>query len=127
MSIGSGLAAAVNGFIDGRQVKHGWEDRKIDQKRQTRLDELREAAEVRAELVHKAFHGFLAQIDRLGPAAAVALVDGRQRIHRPLGDDLALFLRDLASDELCYVCSQPGPVAVFQVGERVLQAAKDAV
>ena len=52
MSIGSGLAAAVNGFIDGRQVKHGWEDRKINQKRQTRLDELREAAEVRAEESH---------------------------------------------------------------------------
>ena len=52
MSIGSGLAAAVNGFIDGRQVRHGWEDRKINQKRQTRLDELREAAEVRAEESH---------------------------------------------------------------------------
>lgn len=52
MSIGSGLAAAVNGFIDGRQVKHGWEDRKINQKRQSRLDELREAAEVRAEESH---------------------------------------------------------------------------
>lgn len=52
MSIGSGLAAAVNGFIDGRQVKHGWEDRKINQKRQTRMDELREAAEVRAEESH---------------------------------------------------------------------------
>lgn len=52
MSIGSGLAAAVNGFIDGRQVRHGWEDRNINQKRQTRLDELREAAEVRAEESH---------------------------------------------------------------------------
>lgn len=52
MSIGSGLAAAVNGFIDGRQVRHGWEDRKINQKRQTRLDELREAAEVRAKESH---------------------------------------------------------------------------
>lgn len=52
MSIGSGLAAAVNGFIDGRQVRHGWEDRKINQKRQTRLDELREAAEARAEESH---------------------------------------------------------------------------
>lgn len=52
MSIGSGLAAAVNGFIDGRQVRHGWEDRKINQKRQSRLDELREAAEVRAEESH---------------------------------------------------------------------------
>lgn len=52
MAIGNALQAAVNGFIGGREVKHGWEDRKINQKRQARLDELREAAEVRAQESH---------------------------------------------------------------------------
>ncbi|UFM64250.1 hypothetical protein LOS78_01885 [Paracoccus sp. MA] len=53
MAIGNALQAAVNGFIGGRQVKHGWEDRKIDQARQKRIDELRENAEARAQQSHE--------------------------------------------------------------------------
>lgn len=52
MAIGNALAAAVNGFIGGRDVRNSWEDRKINQQRQKRLDELREKAEVRAEESH---------------------------------------------------------------------------
>lgn len=52
MAIGNALQAAVNGFVDGRGIKNSWEDRKINNARQKRMDELREAAEVRAEESH---------------------------------------------------------------------------
>ena len=57
---------------------------------------------------------------RFYAAPTVRVIDDAQRIRRPLGDKLPLILRYLAPDEICHVCSQPGPVAV-------LQAAKDAV
>jgi len=53
MGIGNALAAAVNGYVGGRNVRHGWEDRKIDHARKKRLDELRENAEVRTQQAHE--------------------------------------------------------------------------
>lgn len=50
--IGTALSAAVNGFVDGRNVRHSWQDRKEDQARRKRLDEIRDAQEGRAAERH---------------------------------------------------------------------------
>lgn len=50
--LGVAISGLVNGFTAGRDVKHRWEDRKDDKIRQKRLDELKEAAEVRAQQTH---------------------------------------------------------------------------
>lgn len=36
--VGYALSGLVDGFFRGREVKHAWEDRKLDRERQTRLD-----------------------------------------------------------------------------------------
>jgi hypothetical protein len=51
--IGSALSGLVGGFIDGRNVRHGWEDRKDNKKRQERLDQIRDAQERRSEEAHR--------------------------------------------------------------------------
>ena len=51
--IGSALSVLVGGFIDGRNVRHGWEDRKDNKKRQERLDQIRDAQERRSEEAHR--------------------------------------------------------------------------
>lgn len=53
MSIGSALQAAVNGYVDGKNIRNGWDDRKTQNKRQARMDELRENAEVRTQQAHE--------------------------------------------------------------------------
>ncbi len=103
MSIGSGLAAAVNGFIDGRQVKHGWEDRKIDQKRQTRLDELREAAEVRAEESHDLdmeTGGLMNSVRRQAVRAGDREWDDQNQYRAAVDADLALAEKAMRAPDL---------------------------
>lgn len=103
MSIGSGLAAAVNGFIDGRQVKHGWEDRKINQKRQTRLDELREAAEVRAEESHDLdmeTGGLMNSARRQAVRAGDREWDDQNRYRAAVDADLALAEKAMRAPDL---------------------------
>ena len=53
MSIGNALQAAVNGYAQGRNIKHSWEDRKLDRERQARIDKLAEAQEQRAGEAHR--------------------------------------------------------------------------
>lgn len=50
--LGTALAAAVNGFAAGREVKHGWEDRKDEKARKKRRDEILDAQEARAAERH---------------------------------------------------------------------------
>lgn len=103
MSIGSGLAAAVNGFIDGRQVRHGWEDRKINQKRQTRLDELREAAEVRAEESHDLdmeTGGLMNSARRQAVRAGDREWDDQNRYRAAVDADLALAEKAMRAPDL---------------------------
>lgn len=50
--IGTALAAAVNGFVGGRDVKHRWQDRTDDKVRQKRRDEILDAQESRAQDRH---------------------------------------------------------------------------
>lgn len=50
--IGTAFSAALQGFVDGRNVRNSWEDRKDKNKRQKRLDELAESAETRAQQRH---------------------------------------------------------------------------
>lgn len=52
MSLGAALQGLVNGFASGRQIKHGWEDRKDEKVRTKRADEIRDAAEKRAQESH---------------------------------------------------------------------------
>lgn len=53
MSIGTALQSAVNGFATGRNIRHGWEDRKIQNKRNERMDEIVDAREARAQQAHE--------------------------------------------------------------------------
>lgn len=50
--LGTAFAAAVNGFAAGREIKHGWEDRKDEKARQKRRDEILDAQEARAAQRH---------------------------------------------------------------------------
>ena len=122
MSIGSGLAAAVNGFIDGRQVKHGWEDRKINQKRQTRLDELREAAEVRAEESHDLdmeTGGLMNSARRQAVRAGDREWDDQNRYRAAVDADLALAEKAMRAPDLS---AQLDPATVSTSGEGGLLA-----
>lgn len=50
--LGTGISAFVNGFVGGRDVRNRWEDRKIDQERQKRIDQIRDNQENRAQEAH---------------------------------------------------------------------------
>ncbi|MFV0382616.1 hypothetical protein [Paracoccus sp. (in: a-proteobacteria)] len=45
--LGTGIAALVNGYATGREIRHRWDDREDDKARQKKLDEYRAAAEGR--------------------------------------------------------------------------------
>lgn len=47
--LGQGIAAMVNGFAAGRDIKHGWEDRKDEKEWQKKLREYRASAEKRLD------------------------------------------------------------------------------
>lgn len=49
MSAGYGIASFVDGFFKGRDIRHGWEDRKDNKERQKKLDEIQFAQERRAQ------------------------------------------------------------------------------
>ncbi|WCR17508.1 hypothetical protein [Paracoccus alcaliphilus] len=51
--LGTGISAFVNGFVGGRDVRNRWDDRKIDQARQERLDQIRENQDRRAQEAHE--------------------------------------------------------------------------
>ena len=50
--LGTGISAFVNGFVGGRDVRNRWDDRKLTNERQKRLDEIRDNAETRAQQSH---------------------------------------------------------------------------
>lgn len=128
MSIGSGLAAAVNGFIDGRQVRHGWEDRKINQKRQTRLDELREAAEVRAEESHDLdmeAGGLMNSARRQAIRAGDREWDDQNRYRAAVDADLALAEKAMRAPDLSAQLD-PATVSTSRRGGLLAQQIADA-
>lgn len=47
-----GIAGLVDGFFKGREIRHGWEDRKDQKKRQAKLDEYTAAEQARAAERH---------------------------------------------------------------------------
>lgn len=50
--LGTALAAAVNGYIGGKDVKHRWQDRETDNERKKRLDQIRDNQERRDQQSH---------------------------------------------------------------------------
>lgn len=52
MSATYGIASLVDGFVNGRNIKNGWQDRKDDKARQKRMDDLTFTQDARAEQEH---------------------------------------------------------------------------
>lgn len=52
MSAGYGIASFVDGFFKGRDIRHGWEDRKLDRERQKKLDQIQFNQDRRAQEDH---------------------------------------------------------------------------
>lgn len=57
MSAAYGIASFVDGLVKGRDVKHAWEDRKLDRARQKRMDDLIFTQDARAAEEHDARMG----------------------------------------------------------------------
>ncbi|TNE66847.1 MAG: hypothetical protein EP336_09530 [Rhodobacteraceae bacterium] len=68
-NLGTALSGLVNGFVAGREIRHGWDDRKDEKVRQKRADEIRDAAEQRAQESHDALMSARDQALRLGQQA----------------------------------------------------------
>lgn len=87
--LGTGIAAFVNGFVGGREIKHGWEDRKDKKEWDKKLQEFEIAAQERTAERHgwaRDTHGLNMADGRLRLNTAQQIYDDNQDIRQAMSE-----------------------------------------